>query len=128
MEQAVKTQSAEDEGFSLRVTYRDEKSGQVTHKDPYILRVLGEERRKVWERPVGSGNLWNKKGEAIGRWVVDPKTKKGKFVEGAKHVEFVPPMTEDQKLAKSLIEKDVKIAELEKELALIKAEKEKKGS
>lgn len=118
-------------GFDLTVTHRDPKTGVIVRRDPYILRVTAAAeggKSRLYERPAGSGNLWDRKGEPIGRWVIDEKTKRGKFVAGAPHIEFIPPKTADQKLAQSVSEKDVKIAELEKELAAIRVEKDKARS
>lgn len=123
MEEAV------DLGFDLQVTHRDEATGLVTHTNPYVMRVIAASdggKMRIWERPVGSGNLWDKKGNPIGRWLVDEKTKRGKFVKDAEHVKFVPPPTEDQKLAASLVEKDARIAALEKEIESHRAESKKK--
>lgn len=118
------------EGFDLMVHHRDEKTGLVTKSDPYTLRVTGVqggEKTEIFERPPGSGNCFAKNGEPIGRWVVDPKTKRGSLKEGEPHVTYSKPETQDQKLAKELITKDSRIAELERELAAINAEKEKKS-
>lgn len=115
------------QGFDLRVTYRDEKTGLVTHTDPYILRVIAAPdggRTRLFERPSGSGNLWNKRGEPVGRWIVDPKTKQGTFKEGEPHVAWQRPETDDERLVRSVIERDAKIAELERELAAIQGEKQ----
>jgi len=122
------------EGFDLLVTHRDEKTGIVTDRDPYILRVTGEqggEKSKIWERPAGSGNCFNKKNEPIGRWITEERkdAKSGKIVRtgrldpDAVHVVFEKPLTKDQVLSKEVTESRSKIAELEKELAAIKAEK-----
>ena len=115
--------------FDLKVTHYDEQTGLVTHRDPYILRVIGIEgggRTHLWERPAGSGNIFNKKNEPVGRWITDENGKTGKFIENEKHIAFAPPETKDQKLARALTEKEVRIAELEKELAGIKIESAKK--
>lgn len=109
----------EKQGFDFVVTHRDRKTGAITHKNPYIMRVIAAAdggKTRIFERPVGSGNMWNSKGEAIGRWV------NGKFEKGMAHVEFVMPETEDQKLKKSLLSQQARIQELEKELLSIKAE------
>ena len=126
-------QSIEEEkekGFPLKVTYRNSKTNLITKKDPYIMRVVSDGaggKSELFERPAGSGNLFNKKGEAIGRW--DKTKPEGKrFLKDEKHIEWTPPLTEDQKLAKSLISKDARIEELEKELASIKAEKKAKST
>ena len=112
-------------GFDLQVTYRDERTGLVTHKNPYTLRVIEATdggKSRIYERPVGSGNIWDKKGNPIGRWLIDEKTKKGKFIKDVQHIVFTPPETQDQKLVRSLTEKDGRIAALEKELGNIRAE------
>ena len=126
------------EGFDLRVTHRDPKTGLVTHTDPYILRVIGDGdnggRSRLWERPAGSGNCWDKQGNPIGRWVYEEKEINGKKIRTghydpkAEHVHWEKPLTEDQKLAKEVLTKDAKIVELERELAAIKAESEKKSA
>lgn len=116
-EAAVRLEEESPKGFNLKVTYRDE-DGSIYKKDPYILRVV--DKRKLWERPVGSGNLWDRKNQPIGRWV------NGKHDEKAEHIAFTPPETEDQKLARSVVEKDSKIKALEAELASMKAESKKK--
>lgn len=113
----------------FKVTHRDEKSGLVSHSTPYVLRISGsgEGRSRLLEKPKGSGNIFDMKGNAKGRWIVDPKTGKGKHDPNAAHVAYIPPETEDQKLARSLVEKDSRIAQLEKELASIAKEKENKS-
>lgn len=125
-------------GFNLKVTYRDERTGLITHTDPYTVRYVGEvgsnEKSRLWERPKGSGNLFDKHNNPCGRWVYTEKVVKGKKInEGkydpsAEHIAFTPPPTQDQKLAQELTAKDVRIAELEREMASIKAEQEKKSA
>lgn len=112
-------QTVEQEGFDLVVTHRDPMTGRVVSTNPYTLRVIGSgngQKTQLFERPPRSGNLFDGKGRPFGRW------ENGKHNEKANHVVFVPPETEDQKLARSVIEKDSKIAELQRELASIKAE------
>jgi hypothetical protein len=70
---------------------------------------------------VKSGNLFNSKNEPIGRWV------DGNWDKKAEHIAFVKPETKDQMLAREVVSKDAKIAELELELAAIKAESDKKA-
>ncbi len=126
------------QGFNLQVTYRDEQTGLVTHSDPYVLRVIDEtgsgDKRELFERPKGSGNLFDKQNNPVGRWVYGEekiikgkKVRVGSFVPDAQHIAFTPPPTEDQLLARQLSEKDVKIAELERELKAIQSEKSKKA-
>jgi len=131
-------EEAPKKGFSLKVTHRDEQTGLVTHKDPYILRIIGEkdsnEKQRLWERPAGSGNLWDKQNNPVGRWVYEEKTVKGKKVKvgshdpDAAHIAYVAPLTGDQKLRQEMSQDKVKLAELERELASIKAEKDKKAA
>ena len=112
-------------GFDLKVTYRDNVTGLITHTEPYILRVIAAAdggKTSVFERPKSSGNLWNKKNEPVGRWA------SGKWDKNAEHIAFERPLTQDQVLAKSLGDKDVQIAELQKELDAVKAEQMKKAS
>lgn len=118
------------QGFDLKVTHRDEKSGAVVETNPYVLRVCGttgsSEKTRYWERPAGSGNLFDKKGQPCGRWD-STKPEGQRYIKGAAHVEWTPPETKDQKIIRSLSEKDLRIAELEKELAAINAEKAAKA-
>lgn len=130
MRRAVE-QIEEDEtpkGFDLKVTHRHPRTGLITHTTPYILRVIGESggaKARVWERPAGSGNLWDKHNQPIGRW--DKTKPEGeRFVKDAEHIAWAAPETSDQKLARSVVEKDVRIQELERELASIRIESEKK--
>lgn len=112
----------EKKGFDLRVTHRDPITGVVTHTTPYTLRVIGTgggQKTQLFERPPKSGNLFDGQGRPFGRW------ENGKHNETANHVIFAPPLTTDQKLAQSVIEKDSRIAELQRELASIKAEEKR---
>lgn len=118
------TETADKKEFNLKVHYRDEKTGLVTQEDSYTLRIIAAGdggKMRLWERPKNSGNLFDKKNEPIGRWV------KGKWEKDAKHVAFEKPLTNDQKLASALAQKDARVLELERELAAIKAEQEKKS-
>lgn len=133
----VVKQERKVEGFDLLVTHRDEKTGLVTMSDPYTLRVCKTadgDKTEIFERPPGSGNCFAKNGEQIGRWIFsekkDEKTGKmvkvGALVADAAHVKTDPPMSPAAKQALETQRKDSRIAELEKELAAIQAEKEKK--
>ena len=116
------SQNKEPQGFDLEVTKRNAKTGLVVERNPYILRVVGEgtNKKQYLERPAGSGNLWNFKGEAVGVW--DKTKKEGeRFIAGAKHAEWHPPLTEDEKVA-------IENAELHKELQALKAELAKKAA
>lgn len=112
------------EGFDLRVDFRHPKTGLVVKRNPYVLRTVKEGGGSVsyFERPVGSGNIWDAKGNAIGRW--DKTKPEGeRFLKGEKHIEWTPPETADQKLARESAANSARIKELEMELAAIKAEK-----
>lgn len=103
--------------FDTVVTYRDAQTGLVTSQNPYILRVVGSGeggRTRYYERPKGSGNLFNAKGEAVGRWV------EGKFQKGAEHVAYVPPKSEKEQLAEALAAKELALAAREAEIAELK--------
>lgn len=114
-------------GFDFTVHHRDERTGEVVKTTPYTLRISSDGsangRTRLLERPPGSGNIFNKKGDPIGRWEKDAKGK-GTFKPDAPHIEFAAPETEDQKLSRAVLEKDSRISALEAELAAIKAESE----
>lgn len=122
-------EEAEAQGFDLKVHHRDKRSGQVTHVNPYKLRIVGEDRLKLYERPVGSGNLWNGQNKAVGRWIVEDKNgeKIEKYDPKAKHIEYTPPMTQDQVLARQVAEREVENATLRAELEAMKLEMQKKA-
>lgn len=121
----------ETKSWPPKVTYRNAKTGLVDRQEPYIFRTVGSlekgsrDRRNYVEFPAGSGNLWDSKWNAVGRWDKDAPEGK-RFKEGEAHVVWTAPETEDQKLAKEMAQKSVRIAELEKELAAIQAEREVK--
>lgn len=120
----------------LVVSYRNPKTKLIERKDPYTLRVVaqGSDRLQLWERPAGSGNLFDKpnlkEANPMGRWVYIEKEKNGKKCrEGswdaeAPHIAWNPPESADQKIARESMIKDAKIAALEKELAAVKAEQD----
>jgi hypothetical protein len=126
----VAVSAEEDKSWPPRVTHRNPRTGLVEKQTPYILRTVGSknnrDRVNYVEYPAGSGNLWDRNWKAIGRW--DASAKEGeRFKKDEPHAAWAPPVTEDQKLAKEMAGKDVRIAELEKELANIQAEKEAKA-
>jgi len=109
-------------GFDLIVTHRDEKTGRVIRTNPYIMRVVaadGGGRSRYWERPAGSGNLFDRWGKPVGRWD-NTKPVDQRFVKGAAHVAWEAPLTEDQKVSREN-------AALKAELASLKAEQTKKA-
>lgn len=119
------TEQETQKPFDLVVHQRDPKTGLVIKEDAYNLRVCDAGnggRTRTYERPKGSGNLFEKSGKPCGRWV------EGKYVEGAKHVVFVAPLTNDQKLAAENISNKARIAELELKLIEMEAKKKDKGA
>ena len=111
--------------FDLKVTYRKEyhdregrKQLKVWH-DPYIMRQ--HKGTQLFERPVGSHNLFYADGEPAGRW--DPKDPE-RWKPEAKHVEWTPPKVAEEKDPSVVAQKDAKIRALEMELASIRREKE----
>ena len=125
MKEEIKTPA-----FDLLVTHRDDKTGLVTHTNPYTLRVVGQGGGKasLYERPPRSGNLFDPNNNPIGRWVIDPVTNEGSWEPKAKHVAFEAPLTEDQKIARVIAAKDAKIASLEAEMKAIASEASKKSA
>ena len=125
----VQEEEVKIKGFDTKVTHRDPKTGLIIKKTPYIKRVCGKVAGgsdRYFEKPAGSGNLFNKKGEPVGRW--DSNLAEGKrCIPCASHIEFAVPQTEDDKLAKSLILKERENATLKAELNALKMEKEKKA-
>lgn len=107
--------------FDIQVTHRDPESGLVTRQNPYNLIVHGEARKRLWERPKNSGNVFDKKGNPCGRFVRDEKGV-GKYDPFADHVEVKPELSSTEKAQQVLFEKDERILALEKELAAVKAE------
>lgn len=124
----VAVETEEDKTWPPKVTFRNPKTGMVEKETPYILRTVGskDNRNRVnyLEFPAGSGNLWDQNWKPIGRWDKD-KPEGQRFIKDAVHSVWAPPETQDQKLAKEMAADKLRIAELEKEVALIKAENEK---
>jgi hypothetical protein len=119
-------QETEEVTWPPKVTYRNPKTGLVERRDNHTFRVVGSstsgDRVQFLEYPAGSGNLFNAKMEAVGRW--DKTKPEGqRYLKNEPHVEWNPPETDDVKLARALAEKDVKIQALEKELAHAQAER-----
>lgn len=119
----------EEKTWPPKVTYRHPKSGQVIKQDPYVLRTVGNpnnnDRVQYLEYPAGSGNLWDAKWQAVGRWDAE-KSEGQRFLRGEPHIEWKKPESSDDVLAREVATKDVKIAELQRELEAIKMEREAK--
>lgn len=119
----------ESAGFDLR-THIFDKRGRLTGKNPYRLHVRNGER--LFERPVGSGNLWYENGDPAGRVEVtisaDARTQTKKFHIGAEHKAYTAPLTGAEKLHFEHEELKAKTAAMEAELAAIRAEREAQSS
>lgn len=105
-------------------THRRDNRGRIVDIQPY--RMYCEKREggsiTVFEKPVGSGNLWYEKDgffkEPAGRIGLD-----GKIKLGEAHIAFVPPETKDAKLASEVLHTQTTNAALQAELEAMRAEK-----
>lgn len=98
--------------FDLK-THNFDPKGRLLSTNHYTLRIISGSR--YFERPVGSGNLFDEAGEPAGR-LVD-----GKVESGALHIDFIPPReaTPEELAAEN--------AALQRELLAIKAEQAKRA-
>lgn len=55
-----------EEGFDNRVHIRDRQTGRLIRLQHYALHIHGE--TKMYEQPIGSGNMFDAAGHAIGQW------------------------------------------------------------
>lgn len=71
---SVKEHPAKPEGqngeqlFDHRVRVVNEKTGQTIAYQPYATHIFGADKQTLLERPIGSGNMFDLKGNPIGRW------------------------------------------------------------
>jgi hypothetical protein len=103
--------------FDLVVQKRDRKTGRVTEVNPYVLRV--HQGVQYFERPKGSGNLFFGNNEPAGRY------DKGRFLVGAnaaEHVEWVKPLTDEDKVKQAVAAQAAENERLRAELNEIKRE------
>ena len=120
-------------GFDFRVTHRDPRTGEITHKNAYVAHIFGttgsNERTAVYERPKGSGNCWDAQNNPAGRVVIEGEGKQARLTHKpeAQHIAWEAPLTEDQKLARSVAAQKAENAALKAELAALKAESEAKA-
>lgn len=84
--------------FDLKVHHRDSKTGRLVKTTPYTLRI--DKGKKTYERPTGSGNMWDAAGVPIGD-----------------HVEIKDELTEKQEFAAALVANESKISGLNEQLA-----------
>lgn len=110
--------SAGEPVFDARVHIRNEKTGALVKKQHYAWHMFGD--KKMFERPIGSGNMFNQAGEPIGKWEMNKENghwaKVSDVQENAESYEMVGTVED-------LIDEN---SELKAELAALKAEKETK--
>lgn len=103
--------------FDNRVQIYNEKTGKMVRYQPYAYHVFGEDKVELFERPVGSGNMFDKMGRNIGSWKKDEDGNWKKCSDAHLDVKLDLPVTkEDALMAKN--------ETLEAELKSIRAEKE----
>lgn len=105
--------------FDLIVQQRDKKTGRVISENPYRMRK--HEGVAYFERPKGSGNLFFENNEPAGRYEA------GKFMPDAKHIEWVAPLSEEEKVKQAVAAAQDEAAKLKAELAEIKREQKYAG-
>lgn len=115
-------------GFDLRTLVRDERSGEILKNEPYTLHNEGG--IEYFESPKGSGNLFYRNGEPAGR-IEFPKVDKqgrrvgkGEIKLGEEHKEFEKPLDANADLFAQNKALSARNAEIERELAALKAERE----
>lgn len=107
-----------DPGFDLQ-THKWNSKGGLERVEHYRLHCI--RGAQYFERPVGSGNVFYKSGEAAGRILL---TGSSFAVDtDAKHIAFTPPPTGAEKVAKELADRTSEVARLEAELNAIKADR-----
>lgn len=110
------------------MTHEFNARGHLKSKQVYRLHI--KDGIQLYERPVGSGNLFYDNNEHAGR-VEIKLNKAGKIISKtfdreAAHKEFKVPVTGAEKLEMDLAESDAKLAAALKELEAIKAERAQK--
>lgn len=117
--------------FDVTVTHRDPLTGVVVRQDPYKLTIKQTEqgRLSLYERPPGSGNLYDAQNKPCGRWKFEDGIKL--YDPKAAHIKVEPKETEEQKFARKLREIEAENERLkkqlaEKEIASIRAEGQQK--
>lgn len=115
------------EQFDLRTHIRHPKTGVLERTNHYRLFCEGSEQ--FFERPKYSGNLFYMNNEPAGRIVQTKNPTTGKtrneIKRGEPHVDYIPPATRDQVIAKQLVQKDDEIRALQAKLAALEQEQNK---
>lgn len=99
--------------FDNRTHIRDADSGRLLKKQPYAYHVFND--TKMWERPIGSGNMYNHFGDPIGRW---KSAGRGAW-EKISETHSDAPTYEKVMTVEDLVQRN---SELELEVAALKAE------
>jgi hypothetical protein len=118
--------------FDLVTKVYDSKTKRVIGTNNYRLRCYGQPAVDLYERPVGSGNLYYRSGEPAGQFDYETFDKltadKSKNATseaikiGMEHAPWEAPETADEKMAREFAASKKRNEQLEKELAAIKAE------
>lgn len=103
--------------FDNRVHIRNAETGRLIRRQHYAMHAFSD--KKIWERPIGSGNMFDAHGDPIGRW---KRADKGHWEQISKEHSAVP-MAEKIATPDELIARN---SELESELAALKADLEMK--
>lgn len=129
MKPARKIQYEPDPNKFDLVTHQWDSQGQLVKHNPYrmFIRDGGE---KLFERPLNSGNLWYENNQPAGRVICEFNEQghiaKKEFKIGAAHIGYEKPLSGTEKIAAQLAATEQRAAELEAELAQIRAEQERK--
>lgn len=107
-----------DPGFNLQ-THKWNSRGMLESVDHYRLHCI--RGTQYFERPVNSGNVFYKSGDAAGR-IVRSGTNFS-VDHDAKHEAYTAPPTGAEKVAKELAHKSSEVERLEAELNAIRAER-----
>jgi len=99
----------------LIVHYRDDKTKRVVKTNSF--RCIAHKGVRFYEWPKGSGNLWWENQEPAGRL-----SDKGEPIQGAAHVEWAPPPTQDEAVASQFKAMEMENKRLMLELSAIKKE------
>lgn len=103
--------------------------GQLIKANHYRQHIIGG--TTYFERPVNSGNLWFENNQPAGRMEYtfgeDGKIAKKELRVGAPHVEYTKPLAGAEKVHFELEQAKARNAQLEAELAAIRADSDKRA-
>jgi hypothetical protein len=104
-----------EEGFDTRVNIRDRQTGTLIRLQHYAMHTFDD--MKMYEQPIGSGNMFDIGGHPIGRWKA---TQAGKNVRweriSEEHIEAAPAVRNKEEYLEQ--QNDI----LRKELEQLRAE------